>query len=118
MNKALLVSLPILLLTGCIQLKMPEHMVSDTVKAGKDLVKTVVGEDEKPAEAANGLLFTNLVTAEPEASAEAATEQCIQELEAHAREKLNRRQLSYRLVSKKFERRETDSVATCALEAL
>jgi hypothetical protein len=38
----------LLALTGCVTVELPKNLASDTVKAGKDAYKAVVGEKDKP----------------------------------------------------------------------
>lgn len=37
----LVLVIPLLALTGCVHVNLPEHMVSDTIDAGKDLYRSL-----------------------------------------------------------------------------
>jgi hypothetical protein len=97
-----------LLLSSCLSFEFP-HVVRDTVNAGKD----VMGMSDT-----KGIVFTNTVVSEPTDAADVLTGQCLRELETQARDKLGKRQLAYRVISKDVSMKGDKLVATCSLEII
>ena len=41
---------PVLALSGCVHVNLPEHLVSDTIDAGKHLYRSLAHKREEPAQ--------------------------------------------------------------------
>lgn len=86
---------------------MPENLVSDTVKAGKDIYYDIKGHDpekQKGSEysASGSIGFSNSLSSNPGESKEALLERCFTELAEIAKRKLNTPNLAYRKDKHRF----------------
>lgn len=115
MMKSMIALLAALLLSACVSIEFP-NLVSDTVKAGKEIVGNVTGG--KNSTDAKGIVFSNTVVADPNSAAEALAGQCLKELETQVREKLGKDQLAYKEVSKSVAHKGGKLVATCSVEII
>lgn len=75
------------LLSGCISVEMPKHMISDTVDAGNKAYDGIAGNKTEPA---NGFEFSYTMIFESATSIKDATEQCYSRLSQHARNELKK----------------------------
>src|SRR3954466_6943464 len=84
-----LVVLP-LLLTGCVSVELPKHMVSDTIDAGKDLVHTISNWNEAR--------FSNTTVGDKTADVDVLKKTCVSELVARTRVQMANENLEYKVV--------------------
>ena len=99
------------LVSGCVKLELP-NVVSDTVRAGKDVMGGASGKKETP------VMFSNTVVSEAGATPEILEGQCLRELESQAKEKLGKTQLVYKVVSKAIAKKDDKLIATCTVEIM
>jgi hypothetical protein len=106
----------IALLSGCLRIEFP-NIVSDAVKAGKDVIGSVSGKnDDKPS--GKGIVFSNTVIADAGSAPAMLEGQCLRELETQAKQKLGSSQIAYKVLAREVTIKGDRLVATCSLEML
>lgn len=76
----LIVTFISLVLSGCMSVKMPEHMVSDTVDAGKKAYDSISGKTKE----APGIEFSYTAIFDENTSVKEATNKCYDRVSLHA----------------------------------
>ena len=94
---AVLVS--ILTLAGCVHVNLPEHMVSDTVDAGKNLVQSIAGKSERIDELKqNGSTYSLAQLGSPEITIGELKRTCLNQLVSRTKAKRVVDELNYTVV--------------------
>lgn len=88
---------PALLLAGCVHVNLPDHLVSDTVDAGKGLYRSIA-EAVSPEPATAPALFLHTCVRGTDAPVEEVKRACIDELVAQTKAQLKVEQLRYSVV--------------------
>ena len=111
--------LPVLALSGCIHVNLPEHMVSDTVGAGKQLYTTIAqGLQKEPALGTaehRGATFVLRQLGNTDTTVTELKRSCVKELVTQARTTLAAPQLDYTVVSEAVDTKDSSVVVKCEI---
>jgi hypothetical protein len=83
-NLFLLLVMVLLISTGCVQLKAPDHLVSDSVAAGKDVYYAISGQEKPQIILPEKNIFTYQYLVPPDQSFMAAKEICLKNVKEKA----------------------------------
>lgn len=114
----------LLFLSGCVKVHLPEHLVSDSVKAGTDLYHNITAPDDvvdsvdNNASQNNNIVFTHTYIGEIDEAEDVLKNKCLNELEADAISKFALTTLAYKVVSEKINKSISNSVVTCKVRIL
>lgn len=92
---------------GCVRVEMPEHLVSDTVGAGKDLVHAIATRNE--------LRFSNTTVGELDAAVPLLKRACVDELVNRTRGQMQQPQLDFRVVDEQVGTKGSKTVVSCQI---
>ena len=119
--KLICIFLTSFILFGCVKIKMPDNLVSDTVNAGKGLYKDLTKSDttETIAEVPNNaIIFTNNYVGRDNQTINEVKSSCLLDLENQAKKKLTLEKVNYKIVENKVTQRDTLTIATCKIAVL
>lgn len=102
--------------SACVDIKVPENIVSDTVKAGKGIYHDV--KDDKKEAAPSGVRFSFTYSGQAGENAEVAKKKCVDGLESGAKEKFGQPNLAYRLIKEEAVTNGDKVIANCSLEVI
>ena len=112
---AVLVS--ILTLAGCVHVNLPEHMVSDTVDAGKNLVQSLAGKSERIDELKqNGSTYSLAQLGSPEITIGELKRTCLNQLVSRTKAKRVVDELNYTVVGETIDTtRDSTVIVKCQI---
>jgi hypothetical protein len=96
-----------MLLTGCVSVELPKHMVSDTIGAGKDLVHTIANWNE--------VRFSNTTVGDLTTDVDALKKTCVDELVSRTRVQMANENLEYKIVDQSVGNREQKVIVSCQI---
>lgn len=104
---------------SCVSVEMPEHMVSDTVDAGKELYESIKKklnkeEDEKAAEN----IYAALYLADENTTLKDAKQHCLDKAVEKAKQKLNRDAVNTEVVSEEVKTADQEFVVICEVKVV
>jgi len=108
----------IFVIAGCVSVEMPEHMVSDTVHAGKDVYRSVKHGEGDTSMDANGLTFDYTRVGHEDETLKMVKEGCLDKAEQKARKELALKkgdELEFRVISEEGEVSEDHIIVRCAI---
>ncbi|MGD8939991.1 MAG: hypothetical protein PVJ72_11465 [Gammaproteobacteria bacterium] len=106
-------------MVGCVTVKMPEHMVSDAVDAGKDLyqsVKEKMDKEEDTKAAEN--IYAALYSADENTTIKEAKARCLEKAIEKAKSKLNRQEINTEVVSEEVKSADQEFVVVCEVKVI
>ncbi len=115
-TRTLALLLPIFALSGCVHVNLPEHMVSDTVDAGKDLVHAISRTGERLDEVKqNGNTYTLARLGSQDLSVGDLKRSCVNQLVSRTKSKLAVEQLDYAVGAQSIDSRGDGLVVKCEI---
>ncbi len=114
MYKALLILAFAVALSGCIKLQMPDHMVSDTIKAIKGSDDEKPADDEKSSDDGQ-TTFTHSVVGAADAAESDLRKQCLTELESRTVELLDLDGPEFTVISESVTISGDKAIASCTV---
>lgn len=103
-----------LVLSGCMSVKMPEHMVSDTVDAGKKAYDSISGKSKE----APGIEFSYTAIFDESTSVKEATNQCYDRVSQHALNEMKDTNLNISRVSDSVKKLKNVYGVECRIRAV
>ena len=106
-------------ISSCVSVKMPDHMVSDVVDAGKDLYNVIKEkmDDEEDKKAAENI-YAALYLADENTSLKEAKERCLNKAVDKAKSKLNRQEITTEVVSEEVKSADQEFVVVCEVKVV
>ncbi len=116
----------VLTLPGCVKVEMPEHLVADSVAAGKSLYSSITGKSKEPtaekpvvtAQESMSIEVSNIYVGSPDEPDDNLQKKCLIGLKSGVMNKLAISTLEYRLISEKIVKSATESIITCKVAIL
>ena len=95
------------LVTGCVTVELPKHMVSDTIGAGKDLVHAIAGASE--------LRFGNSTVGDKGIDVDELKKSCVDELVFKTQVQMQVDKLDYKVVGEQVGNRDSKVIVSCQI---
>lgn len=116
MSSRLFAALIPLSFAACVHVNMPEHMISDTVEAGKDLVHTIAGKGPAIDELKqNGSKYSLAQLGGAETTVAELKRSCLENLVNRTKSKLIVDQLDYTVTGQSIDSRDQGLVVKCEI---
>ena len=118
MHRIVLVLFLVASASGCIKLQMPDDLVSDTVRAGKDVYGDIKdSDDEEPAQdgADDQTTFAHTVVGPVDSLESDLRKTCLSELESRTREILESDDVTFTVVSESISFKDDKAIANCTV---
>lgn len=106
-------------IASCVTVKMPDHMVSDVVDAGKELYQTIKEQlDKEEDEKAAQNIYAALYLADDNTTLKEAKAHCLEKAVEKAKTKLNRQDITTEVVSEEVKTADQEFVVVCEVKVI